>query len=834
MESNPEEAAAEELNQSKELKPTSTAASTPKEGDKAIEIKTRPEREATFKDYLRVFTYANNFDYALMLAGAVASIGAGITLPLMNVVFGKLVGNFSSFATPGAAMDLGVFRASLNRQALYIFGLFIARFGLDYINKLSFRMIGIRMSAGIRLHYLRSLFGQTIHVLDSMPSGTAASTITSAANTLQLGISEKLGTFIEFTATITAAIIIAFVYSWSLTLVTASVILFIVIVLSVLLPFIIKGMSATTRAEGKANSIATEAFSGIRMVSSCGAEDRVAHRYSEWVQKARQYGQTTTPLVAIQFGMIFFSMYAMFALAFWYGTKSYAEGRLGSIGDIVVVLMSVMMMVMSLERISSPLIAVNKATVAAAEFFTIIDAPRPEMGKLTEPDVSACDDIVLTDVTFAYPSRPSKKVLDGLSLRIEANKNTAIVGPSGSGKSTIVGLIEGWYTLRDQHVIAKAIEKDQKQGKKKKKLFSSEDSDEEEGEALPHSIEETGAPVELKGSISTSGHPLDEVNLKWWRSQIGLVQQEPFLFNDSIINNVSAGLIGTDLENVSEEEKRELVKAACTEAFADEFIDRLPDGYDTQVGDQGTKLSGGQRQRIAIARSIIAKPKILILDEATSAIDVRGERVVQQALERASKGRTTITIAHRLSTIKNADRIVVLQNGKVAEEGTHDSLLSNPEGVYYGLVYAQKLSLGDGVDDEPMHEEELGDVLKREKSAAVSEAAEEKKPAMWKERNILNGFGKLLGEQKNKIPLYIIALLGAAGAAAAVPLQAYLFAKVCAFPRCYNIPVAVANIPCLDYKCVFPDWSAVRRRGSFLVKVVGCPRCLCRRELFHN
>ena len=780
---NPEKVAAEEVQASKELDATPTASSTRaptlNDGDKAVNVKARPEREATFKDYLRVFGYATRFDFALMAAGAVASIGGGITLPLMNVVFGKLVGNFSSFGNPDGTPDLASFRSTLNRQSLYIFALFIARFGLNYINKFCFRMIGIRMSAGIRLHYLQSLFAQTVHVLDSMPSGTAASTITAAANTLQLGISEKLGTSIQSASTVVAAIIIAFIYSWSLTLVTASVMLFIIIVLAILLPFIIKGMSNSSKAESKANSIATEAFGGIRMVSSCGAEARVAARYSEWVLQAKKYSQTTSPLVATQFGLIFFSIYAMFALAFWYGTKSYAEGRIGSIGDIVIVLMSVMMMVMSLQQAAGPLIAISKAMVAAAQFFSVIDAPRPGTGALTEPDVSAGEDIVFTDVTFAYPSRASNKVLDGLNLRIEANKNTAIVGPSGSGKSTIVGLIEGWYTLHDQYVVAKAIEKDKKKEKaKKNKKANGDETEDDTEETLPRSIEEVGPPVELKGTITTCGHPLDNIDMKWWRSQVGLVQQEPFLFNASIFSNVSAGLIGTDLENEPEEKKRQLVKTACVEAFADEFIDRLPDGYDTQVGDQGTKLSGGQRQRIAIARSIIAKPKILILDEATSAIDVRGERIVQQALDRASKGRTTVTIAHRLSTIKNADRIVVLQNGKVAEEGTHHSLLSNPDGVYYGLVYAQKLSLGDGEDDEPMHEEDIADVLEREKSNAISERAEEKKPSLWKDRNLINGFGRLLGEKKSKIPLYIIALIGAAGAGAAVPIQAYLFAKV--------------------------------------------------------
>ncbi|KAL2022705.1 hypothetical protein VTK56DRAFT_4786 [Thermocarpiscus australiensis] len=751
----------------------------------AKEVQARPEREAGPADYFRVFTYATKWDFVLMAAAMIASTGAGVTLPLMNILFGRLVGDFNNYFTPNA-QTADQFTSQVNRMSLYMFALFIARFGLNYINKFCFRLIGIRMSAAIRLHYLKSLFSQTVHVLDSMPSGTAASTITSTANTLQLGISEKLGTFLEFTATIVAAIIVAFTYSWSLTLVTASVILFISLTISILLPFNVKGHTRQTKAEAKGTSVATEAFGTIRMITSCGAEARMSQRYAEWVKKAQQATQFTAPFFGAQFGLVFFGLYGAFALAFWYGMNSQIEGRIDSIGTIIIVLMSVMLMVVSLERISTPLIAVSKAMVAAAEFFAVIDAPKPKMGTLKEPDVSADQDIVFEDVHFAYPSRPSKKVLDGLNLRIRANLNTAIVGPSGSGKSTIVGLIEGWYTLHDQYVIAKAVEKDKNKKKKEKKKKAkkgekdSSDDDEDEETTAPLDAEDVGPPVELKGSISTCGKQLGDIDIKWWRSQIGLVQQEPFLFNDTIFNNVAAGLIGTQWEKESDEVKRQLVKEACAESFADEFIDRLPDGYDTQVGDSGAKLSGGQRQRIAIARSIIKKPKILILDEATSAIDVRGERIVQAALEMASKGRTTITIAHRLSTIKNADRICVLQNGRVVEEGTHDSLLANEEGVYYGLVHAQKLSLGEDTGEELSHEEDIGAVLAREKSAAKSVGETAKQESKRKDRDLFNGFGKLLYEQRSRFPFYVIAIIAAMGAASATPIQAYLFARVIA------------------------------------------------------
>ena len=471
--------------------------------------------------------------------------------------------------------------------------------------------------------------------------------------------------------------------------------------------------------------------------------------------------------------------------------------RMRTSNSVLSVLFSVMVLVFSLERVTTPVLAIGKATIAACQFFTVIDAPHPDKGHLKDPDVSATQDIVFKDVTFAYPSRPHVKILDGLNLNIEAGKITAIVGPSGSGKSTIVGLIERWYTLQDQIIIEKAVEggtekanekkekakakeEEKKRKNPKKKSKDEEESDVEKEKEDDPMFDESGPVIQLSGSVSTAGHGLDEIELKWWRSQIGLVQQEPFLFNESVYTNVANGLVGSQWENESEEKKMELVKEACKEAFADEFIDKLPKGYHTLVGDSGTKLSGGQRQRIAIARSIVRKPSILILDEATSAIDVRGERIVQAALDRVAKSRTTITIAHRLSTIRKADRIIVLKKGQVVETGTHETLMTVDGGVYANLVNAQALSLGQGTEDEEdiEGEDDEDDALSRKRTEGQEEGAESAKEALTTRKNFFTSFGRLFYETKNQWWLMALGIFFTAVGGAAMPLQAWLFAQV--------------------------------------------------------
>jgi ATP-binding cassette subfamily B (MDR/TAP) protein 1 len=273
--------------------------------EKEVQTNTKQTvRTPKISDYLRVFSYATKWDVCVYTIASLASIGAGITLPLMNVVFGQLAGQFTDYYSEATMLTRNDFDRILNRQALYIMALFIGRWGLNTINKYCFRMIGIRLSSAIRLHYLQSLFAQSIHVIDSMPVGAPATAITATTNTLQLGISERLGTLVQYITTIVAAIIIAFVWSWDLALVTSSLILYTIVVAAIFMPLILKGQTASLEADAEATAIASEALGEIRLVLACGGQSHVFSRYDTWVQKALMRAQKAAPFLGIQLGLI--------------------------------------------------------------------------------------------------------------------------------------------------------------------------------------------------------------------------------------------------------------------------------------------------------------------------------------------------------------------------------------------------------------------------------------------------------------------------------------------------------------------------------------------------
>jgi len=278
-----------------------------------------------------------------------------------------------------------------------------------------------------------------------------------------------------------------------------------------------------------------------------------------------------------------------------------------------------------------------KSKGAAAAVFDVIDrVPIINLKEGTGKTLKLMEGkISLKKVVFAYPTRSETKVMNKMNLNINPGQTVALVGPSGAGKSTVIQILERFYD--------------------------------------PQS-----------GSVMVDNIDIKEYDLKWYRKNIGLVAQEPILFSGTITENILFGKPNASMEEVEN---------AAKMANAYEFIMKQTDGFNTKVGEKGTQLSGGQKQRVAIARAILKDPKILLLDEATSALDAESESLVQDALDKLMKGRTTIIIAHRLTTVRNADKICVIMNGKIVEEGDHKSLLEM-EGVYSNLV-SKQLSSGD-------------------------------------------------------------------------------------------------------------------------------------------
>ncbi|KAF2034262.1 P-loop containing nucleoside triphosphate hydrolase protein [Setomelanomma holmii] len=696
----------------------------------------------------------------------------------------------------GMASYFKEFQAEINRLSLFIVYLFIGKFVLSYIAMLSIRISGLRISAAFRLAYLRALFAQPVSEIDKISPGKVSTRITTSSNTVQLAISQHFSMMFQSLAFTIGLYVVSFVKGWLLTLVASTSLPFILVVYGTIIPPFFKIHKITEKYHGDAASLAFEMFSSVRVVVAFGAEAKLARQHEAILTKAAENERRAAPLLGLMISPSMVAMYGTFAITFWFGIKQVLEGKLPNVGSIVVVLFSVMMAVQNIGRLAGPIIAITKAASAANELFETIDAPSPCVSGLRDPDVNADTAITFKNVAFSYPSRPNVPVLRGLDLDFEAGKVTAIVGPSGSGKSTVVGLVQRWYELLGTIAIpvtektteevsstSKATAKKswfKRQGEKKdqnQKLFSSNASEQPADKAKEKPVDL--GPTTCTGAVKIGGRNLQDVDLKWWRSQIGLVQQEPFLFNDTLYNNVVFGLCGTQYQDLPKEEKMKMVEEACREAYAEEFITRLPDGYETLVGESGIKLSGGQRQRIAIARSIIKQPPILILDEATSAIDVRTERIVQQALDRVSKNRTTIVIAHRLSTIRRADKIVVLRQGQLVEQGTHDELLKLEIGVYRGLVTAQNLTIDaeeEGMAEAPLQKTSTVDTEKYIEHDTASHTSEQE--SEFKPTGIVNSFGRLMYEQRHHWALYTIGIIGVLGAGAVYPIQAYIFAKL--------------------------------------------------------
>jgi len=360
-------------------------------------------------------------------------------------------------------------------------------------------------------------------------------------------------------------------------------------------------------------------------------KNEVNRKFQQKLEGPIKLGIRKAFISGICIGLGVFAVMGVYALSFWYGGKLINEGEYTFV-QVLKVFMAISMSTMGIGQSAAFAPDATKAKAAAAIIFEIIDRKSAiDPSETTGQTTAIKGDIEFKDVHFTYPQRPDTELFKGLSFKISAGQILALVGPSGAGKSSVVSLLERFYNPSESQILIDGIE-------------------------------------------------IRDYNLKFLRDQIALVGQEPVLFAGTIAENIAYGK-----PNASQEE----IENAAKNANAHNFITSFPDGYNTEVGEKGTQLSGGQKQRIAIARAIIKDPKILLLDEATSALDTESEKVVQKALDTVMKGRTTIVVAHRLSTIRHANSIVVVKDGKVAEQGTHDELIEL-RGTYYNLATASK------------------------------------------------------------------------------------------------------------------------------------------------
>ncbi|KAJ8553070.1 hypothetical protein K7X08_020463 [Anisodus acutangulus] len=592
--------------------------------------KTKQTESTNTVPFYKLFSFADSTDIVLMIIGTIAAIGNGLSLPIMTILFGELTDSFGQNQNNKDILRI------VSKVSLKFVYLALGCGAAAFLQVTCWMISGERQAGRIRSLYLKTILQQDIAFYDKETNtGEVVGRMSGDTVLIQDAMGEKVGKFVQLISTFVGGFVIAFTKGWLLTLVMLSVIPLLVISGGAMSIVLSRMASTGQDAYAKAATVVEQTIGSIRTVASFTGEKQAVANYNKSLIKAYQSGANEGLATGLGLGSLFAIIYCSYALAIWYGSRLILDkGYTG--GQVLNVIISVLTASMSLGQASPCMSAFAAGQAAAFKMFETIKR-KPEIdaydtnGKILD-DIRG--DIELNDVYFSYPARPDEQIFGGFLLFVQSGTTAALVGQSGSGKSTVISLIERFYD--------------------------------------PQS-----------GQVLIDGINLKDFQLKWIRGKIGLVSQEPVLFTASIKENIVYGKHDATAEEI---------KAAVELANAAKFIDKLPQGLDTMVGEHGTQLSGGQKQRIAIARAILKDPRILLLDEATSALDAESERVVQEALDRIMVNRTTIVVAHRLSTIRNADMIAVIHRGKVVEKGTHSELLKDPEGAYSQLICLQEVN----------------------------------------------------------------------------------------------------------------------------------------------
>ncbi|XP_022920637.1 ATP-dependent translocase ABCB1-like [Onthophagus taurus] len=607
-------------------------------------VEEEPKEEKNISIF-QLYRYATCLDLIFIFLGIIGAGVSGACIPVMMMLFSDVTGGIITYATNiivdanntqfyNEALTETIRTFTINSCILAIVSLVCV-----YSSVALFSYSALRQTEAIRCLYMKHVLNQDISWYDTHSTGDFASRIAEDLAKIEEGLGDKSSTLIFYMAAFISGIIMAFIKGWELSLICLIYFPVSLVGMQIVSWLTTKFVRNEMEAYASAGCIAEEVLSAIRTVVAFGGQTKECERYREQLVIAKDNNIKKSLLTAINNGIMWFLVFGSYSLSFYYGVDLIIDERhlpedekVYTSANMLTVFFSILLATWNFGQCAPYFQIFSVACGAATKIYSVIDE---------EPIINASKghgrrlpnlkgNIVFKDVKFNYPSRKDVQILRDTNFKINAGETVALVGSSGCGKSTCIQLIQRFYDP-------------------------------------------------IFGNITIDGVDLRDFDLRWLRSHIGVVGQEPALFATTIAENIKLG-------NPKATEND--IERAAMKANAHSFIMKLPQGYDTLVGERGAQLSGGQKQRIAIARALIRDPSILLLDEATSALDTHSEYQVQKTIDSASKECTTIIVAHRLSTVRNANRILVFSNGKVVEEGNHQELMAK-EGVYYELVNAQ-------------------------------------------------------------------------------------------------------------------------------------------------
>lgn len=518
----------------------------------------------------------------------------------------------------------------LNRLGILLMVVFIVQGIFSFIHRLSLAYVGERAVVDIRVEVFSHLQTLSLKYYADHRTGEIISRLTSDVTLLQSAITNNVVALLRQAITLVGAAIFLFVLDWQLTLIILAGIPPVTLTMVFLGRKIRKAAKIVQDNLAEAANVVEETTSGVRIVKSFARESYEIGRYTDRVQKVFEAALYRAKIGAVLGPVIGFMAFASITITLWFGSYAVIQERMTA-GDLVAYLVYTMLVATPIATLAGLYSQFQSALGATERLFDLLDTEADIASKENAPALPpVAGEVAFDGVDFDYDGKVA--ILKEVTFTARPGQVIALVGPSGAGKSTLVNLIPRFYDVGN-------------------------------------------------GRITIDNYDIRDVQVLSLRQQIGIVPQETILFSDTVEANIRYGKL-----DATQDEIEDAARAANAHDF---IIHDLPDGYATMVGERGVKLSGGQRQRVAIARAILKDPRILILDEATSSLDSESEGLVQEALERLMKGRTSFVIAHRLSTVQNADWVLVLEGGRVVEQGTHATLLANPVGLYTRLHQMQ-------------------------------------------------------------------------------------------------------------------------------------------------